>query len=177
MNLSAQKFVCQLKTTWSESFTQYKSSDYTLSIAFKNGNFNMIATVTVQSDGTFLCVLDLSTASNKLFANGNYTYQAIIQDVDSNVVWIENGKVLFLPNISKGQEDKSYWAVILKSLQDAYARLSMRETKEVVLYDGTRVYYEDAEKLLVRINQAKMMLSKEQGNIQKTNNRYQAIFR
>jgi len=173
MNLVKQKFICQLKTVWSESFDQYSSDDYTLSIAFQNG---ITAAVTNEPDGTFSCTLDLSQGTGSQAANGNYTYQAIIQDVNSNVVWAENGPIVFLPNIGAGQEDQSYWAGVLKSLQDAYARLSTRETKEVVLYDGTRVYYEDAEKLLVRINQAKMMLSKDQGNIQKTNNRYQAIF-
>jgi dihydroxyacetone kinase-like predicted kinase len=164
LNLAAKKFLTNTNWSWTETDCN--------KISFYKDDSNKFDVVSSSSSSPY--TFTRTTAQNKI-APGLYKVQSFLTR-NGEDVFVEQNLFTVLPNIAYDSNSMGQWTRIYQNLLEAYEQLSQSDSDEITLYDGTHVTYTDREKLLGRIQNAKLMMEIENGTKHSFNHKHYVRF-
>lgn len=173
--LSTKKIINQTYQKWTESFSSYPADEYTLRAYFYKDSANKFG-IDGTADGTdFELILNPALEGYKDKTHGLYSYQ-LTAAKDGVTYPVENGTILFLPNLEVDTDPRGYWTRIYEAYKTAYETLTGTEASSVDVL-GMSVTYEKRNELLAMLLDAEQRMNVELGSPKAKSKLFKARFR
>lgn len=158
LNISLLKLIAGTTWSWLEMPSSFPASYYSLTIYLKKGTNAAITLIGTNEGNSFRFTKPANETSQLEF--GEYKYQAIADDGNGNVDQVDSGNIQILPLLTASGDLRSYWEIIRDNAQEAYKKLTSRETDEVSI-NGKTFKFSQRNELLKTIRIAEAEIERE----------------